>query len=203
MSTIRIKAKAAVWQWVYSQIFDFELPQKLGGKDYPAGQRRLVKEWSAKLEAVFAGASHFPNEFGRDWGILFGDKDDWEEEKAESRRGGRSWQHKGKNKEYALEFSREETNAMAWLFIVLLSPSEYVEKEKGEQIMTHQGINNTHANLFVWPIAKAIRKVDAIRKELGLDDREIVNKCEFPDDASAKSSDAKESAIDAKSEVAI
>jgi hypothetical protein len=145
----------------------FELPARLGKKAFTPEERVWANEEVRVFLAELKALSPYTRQTGKEFRTAFGRKEDWEEERGPKRELLRvSLKPSSRDREYKLKLSDEAMSGAVWCLEFALYPGETVEDGRG--IRENRVATAQEADEFVWPIARRLRKTQALRKEIGL-----------------------------------
>ncbi len=163
-----VQLTAEQGQFMLQLAVSFELPEKLGDTSYTPQQRMWANEEVRRFLSELKAVSHYARQRGKDWRLAFGEQEDWDEERNEKGEISRlSFKGSARDKEYKFGLDDDAVSGAVWCLELCLHPGRVISQ--GGATPREGRIASAHeADEFIWPIARRLRKEQAIRKELGL-----------------------------------
>ncbi len=158
-----VKLTATKLNWLFQKLAIFELPEKVGDTAYDFVQRRIVKDECARGVRELKAYSHWAQKLGGELRLVFGPKDLWEEVRKDGKLA--DLKMTTPEREFEVRLSQDAVSGISWLLLIQLSPAT---KDQSGQ-MSHDEASPVVAEMYVWPIAEAIRRVKVLRDSLNLD----------------------------------
>lgn len=161
--TVTVKLPAATLNWLFQRVAIFELPEKVGDTTYDAIQRRIVKDECAAAVRDLKAYSNWAQKLGEDMRLVFGPTDLWEEVRKDGKLVELKILHPDRMCEVRL--TSDAVSGISWLLLLMLSPCT----KGADGRVSHEEASPIISNIYVWPIAEAIRRVKVLRDSLNLD----------------------------------
>jgi len=162
-----VRATHDQWQWVMLYLTNFAMPETLGSKEYKAIERARIQEEIAVVVDELTVHSHFMKLHGQEYRPLFGAKEDWTADPETPK----EFKAVHPEKIYEISLSTRAVSGLVWLFTVLLTPPERKKGADGKETPTHPYmVQPALAARFIWPITRAMGKVTAVKRSVGLEE---------------------------------
>lgn len=162
---VNVTATQDQWQWVMYYIASFIMPDKLGEKEFKPAERARIQEYVSALFDALVPHSHYAQQHGNDYQAQFGAKEDWE--KSESPEV--PWKKLNPAKLYTVALGDKAVSGMLWLFTVLLTPPTRITGHDGKPTISHPYLTTPAlASRFIWPLAKALNRTNALKQSAGI-----------------------------------
>lgn len=161
-----VRLAAVKLNWLFQKVAMFELPEKVGDVSYDLVQRRIVKDECAKALRELKAYSPWAQRLGSEMRLVFGPADLWTEIRKDGKLVDLEMLHP--ERECEIKLSQEAVSGISWLLLTMLS----VATKNAEGKQSHEEAPPIVADLYVWPIAEAIRRVKVLRESLNLDSSE-------------------------------
>lgn len=180
---ITVKLAAAKLNWLFQRVAMFELPEKVGESAYDPIQRRIVKDECTSALRDLKGYSSWAQKIGDEMRLVFGPMDLWKENRKDGKLIDLEMLHP--EKEFEVNLSTDAVSAISWILITMLS----VASKDASGRSSHEEASPVIADIYIWPIATAIRRVKVIRDSLNLDSTD--KKRQWADDPESTTDDKK------------
>jgi len=171
----KVKLTAYQWDWLFKQLVNFEMPEKLAETAYDKEQRSIVKDEVRQAIAEMKKHSYYPQKLGPDNRFFFGAKEDWEESRNEKGILD-GLKHIKPDREYVLAFGEAAVSGLCWWAYLAVTPATITHEKVrgGEEMMiaSHSSASPVQCVAFVWPLVEGLGRVKAVREAAGLDKSE-------------------------------